>query len=55
MDFFRGLLSALFLTMGMVGLVHFSKEFGIKRGRELSSIEMNKKLKNCHEVITKTK
>lgn len=52
MEFFKGLISALFLTGFMLGVLYFAKEFGIKRGREIASKEYGKKLNNCNQIIT---
>ncbi len=51
MRFLEGLFSALFLTALIFGVLYFTKEIGIKRGREIASKEMNQKLINCNKII----
>lgn len=52
MEFFRGFLAVLIFYAFCGSLMFFAKEFGIKRGRELASKEMNLKLKNCQRILT---
>lgn len=51
MRFFEGILSALFLTGLIYGVLYFTREIGVKRGRELASKEMGIKLENCQKII----
>lgn len=51
MRFFEGIFSAIFLTGLIYGVLYFTREIGVKRGREIASKEMNQKLMNCNAVL----
>lgn len=52
MRFLEGIFSALFLTGLIYGALYFTREIGVKRGRDLASKEYGKKLNNCNQIIT---
>ena len=55
MEFFRGFLSVLFLSAVFFGIVYYSKQFGIKQGKEIATKELNVKLQRCQRILTSGK
>jgi hypothetical protein len=51
MDFFKAMLSVIFLYAVLGSMVYYAKEFGIKRGRELASKELSHKLRQCNRIL----
>lgn len=48
---FEGLIIVFVFYAFCFSLIHFSRELGIKRGREIASKEYGKKLNSCQKII----
>jgi len=56
MEFFKGLIFTTLIFYGFCGmLIYFSKEYGIKRGKELAMREASAKLDQCNKLIVGNK